>query len=46
MFSRVEVFRVSKVFRMNTYISVSKQRTLSFFRMNTYAKLGGQTDYG
>ncbi len=28
-------------FRMNTYISVSKQRTLSYFRMNTYEKTGG-----
>ena len=27
-------------FRMNTYISVSKQRTLSYFRMNTYEKTG------
>ena len=29
-------------FRMNTYISVSKQRTLSIFRMNTYAKNRGR----
>src|SRR5580704_10250701 len=29
-----------KSFRMNTYISVSKQRTLSVFRMNTYEKSG------
>jgi len=28
-------------FRMNTYKSVTKQRTLSLFRMNTYAKTGG-----
>ncbi len=29
--------------RINTYISVSKQTTLSTFRMNTYAKQGGRT---
>jgi hypothetical protein len=29
--------------RINTYISVSKQSTLSTFRMNTYAKQGGGT---
>jgi hypothetical protein len=28
-------------FRMNTYKSVSKQRTLTPFRINTYAKIGG-----
>src|SRR5258708_6387728 len=28
-------------FRINTYESVSKQRTLTAFRMNTYAKRGG-----
>src|SRR5216683_2640715 len=31
----------SKFFRMNTYESVSKQRTLTLFRMNTYKKQGG-----
>jgi hypothetical protein len=28
-------------FRMNTYESVSKQRTLTLFRMNTYEKQAG-----
>jgi hypothetical protein len=27
-------------FRINTYKSVSKQRTLTIFRMNTYEKTG------
>src|SRR5271170_1905267 len=32
----------SKLFRINTYKSVSKQMTLSVFRMNTYAKPRGE----
>jgi hypothetical protein len=33
--------RATKLFRTNTYKSVSKQMTLSVFGMNTYAKPGG-----
>jgi hypothetical protein len=32
----------NKPFRMNTYESVSKQRTLTTFRINTYEKTGGR----
>jgi|GraSoi_2013_80cm_1033760.scaffolds.fasta_scaffold02674_1 hypothetical protein len=32
---------ISIYFRINTYKSVSKQKTLTPFRMNTYEKTGG-----
>jgi hypothetical protein len=32
--------RASRLFRINTCISVSKQTTLSLFKMNTYEKRG------
>jgi hypothetical protein len=35
-----------KLFRMNTYKTVSKQRTLTTFRMNTYKKNGGRGAHG
>jgi hypothetical protein len=34
------------LFRMNTYKTVSKQRTLTTFRMNTYKKNGGRGAHG
>jgi hypothetical protein len=38
----VQTIRSVSMFRMNTYKSVSKQRTLTTFRMTTYAKTGGR----
>jgi len=40
--SACNLSRVTISFRMNTYISVSKQMTLSCFRMNTYEKTRGE----
>jgi hypothetical protein len=37
----VQTIRSVSTFRMNTYKSVSKQRTLTTCRMNTYAKPQG-----
>jgi len=40
--ANVQTIRSVSMFRMNTYKSVSKQRTLTTFRMTTYAKTGGR----
>src|SRR5216684_6778434 len=41
-----KIFAPCKLFRINTYESVSKQTTLTPFRMNTYKKMEGRGGEG